>query len=329
MNPTLLVAQHDVQRLMAPQDVLDTVQQVYEAHGRGAVVMPTKISLDMSASGEPNWSNAMPAYIPELGAAGIKWAGGYLYNPSRRHLDYVQATLILNDPITGLPLAIMDAGTLTTLRTGASAAVAAKWLAKPGSKRVVVFGAGAQGRSATIMLDRLGSSLEELVVIDPLIEKAGEFVDQLQSQVNLGLRAGLDAATEVAEADVIITVTTANEPLVMKDWVRPGSLVLTLGSYQELDPDLVLAADKLFVDDLGQCMSRGELVPLLQSGALLPDQIDAEIGQVIARKRPGRESLEEIIVADLIGLGSLDIACAQKIYERLKSDGEATTFSFS
>lgn len=328
MHKTMLVSRKQILELLTPQDVLETVEEVYAEHGRGNVVMPAKITLDMSASGEPNWSNAMPAYLPGKGAAGIKWAGGYLYNPTRRGLDYVQAMMILNDPITGLPLAVMDAGAVTTLRTGATAAVAARWLAKPRSGRVVMIGAGAQGRSTARMMNAWCPWVKEFLVHDVRPEAVDAFVRDLAPELAMAVGRVDDLAAAVAGADVVVTGTTANEPLVMKDWVQPGTLIVTLGSYQELDPALVLGADKLIVDDREQCLHRGELVPLLESGQLSPDAVNLEIGEVLAGKKPGRERDTDIIVAVLIGLGSIDIACARLIYDRLAANGHADTFCF-
>lgn len=328
MNDTILVARDQILDLITRDEILQVVEDVYAAHGRGNVSMPTKITLNMSASGEPNWSNAMPAYIPEMEAAGIKWAGGYLHNPSRRQLDYVQATMILNDPLTGLPLAIMDAGAITTLRTGATAAVAASWLARSDSKRLVMFGAGAQGRSTAQMIDARCPFIEEFLVYDVYEEYAQSFVREIQPQVDFKVTVATDPEEAVRMADVIVTATTANKPLVMKDWVQPGTLIVTLGSYQELDPEIVLGADVLIVDDRDQCLTRGELVPVLESGELDPERVNTEIGEVIVGSKDGRRNRNDIIVADLIGLGSIDIACARRIYERIRDSGEAMTFSF-
>lgn len=328
MTDTLLIDRDEVLANLTYPEVLQVVEDVYAAHGRDQVSMPPKISLDLSASGEPNWSNAMPAYIPLLNAAGIKWAGGYLHNPARRGLDYVQSLIVLTDPITGLPLAVMDGGAITNLRTGAAAAVAARWLASTESGVIVMFGAGAQARSTARSVQEWCPWAREFRVVDIRRDAARAFVEEMRPQLTLRVSAAEDPAQAVSEADVIVTATTANEPLVYKAWVRPGALVVTLGSYQELDPELVLSADLLVVDDREQCLHRGELVPLLEAGRLQPDDVDAEIGEIVAGVEPGRRAASDVIVADLIGLGSIDIACARRVYERVSRNGRSPNFSF-
>ena len=328
MSETLLVSRRQIVECITFKDVLEVVEEVYAAHGRGEVSMPAKITLDMKASGEPNWSNAMPAYLPGLNAAGIKWAGGYLHNGERRNLDYVQAMLILNDPISGLPLAIMDAGAITTMRTGATAAVAARWLAQPKNGQVVMFGAGAQGRSTARSMQAWCPWVKRFTVVDVRPETAEAFVSEMQTELDFEVAAAVDVAQAVKQADVVVTATTANQALVKKAWVQPGTLIVTLGSYQELEPSLVLEADTLLVDDRRQCLHRGELVPLLESNQLDPEDVNLEIGEVVAGTKRGRASEDDIVVADLIGLGSIDIACARRVFEMLVDTRGVQTFSF-
>lgn len=329
MTATRLISAELISELISMPEVIEVTEEVYALHGRKSVVMPAKVNLDLAASGEPNWFNAMPAFVPTLGAAGIKWVGGFINNPPRRRLGYLQSLLILNDPITGEALAVMDGVLITALRTGASAAVATKWLGRPNSGSVTLLGAGVQGRAVANALSVLCDWIEELIVCDIIAGHAERFAKSLKGELNFRVNTATDVQGAVRSADVIITATTANEPLLFRDWLKPGALVVTLGSYQELDHGVVLGADERIVDDRVQCLHRGEFASLFNLGKLSASDLSAELGDVVVGAYLPRMNEDAIIVASLVGLGSVDIACAQRVYERALTRADVPSFSFS
>jgi len=324
---TLLISRQDVVRTVSLDEVVGIVESVFAAHGRGEVVMPTKITLDMARSGEPNWMNAMPAYVPGASAAGIKWAGGFLHNRARRGLEYVQAMALLTDPVTGATLAVMDGVWITNARTGAVPAVVYRHLGPSRPLRVAFVGAGVQATWSLRSLART-AHVAGATAFDVRPDAAAAFAARAEEELGITVSVASDVREAVSGASLVITATTANEPLVMRDWVAPGTVIVSLGSYQELDDALVLGADLRVVDHLDQNVHRGEFKRLFAAKRLGLDDIHAEFGSIVAGTAPGRTSEDQIVVASMIGLASLDIAVCRAVYDRIVAEGGATSFVF-
>lgn len=326
---TLFLSQKDIQECLTWEDIIDVVENVFKSQGEGTTFSPAKITLDMAPAGLPNWMNAMPAYVGAYGVAGIKWAGGFIHN-REKGLPYVQATIILNDKDTGVPLSIQDGIWITTVRTGAQTAVAAKYLARKDSSVVAFIGAGAQARSTLTCLVKQGFfNLSEVRVCDVVPAASAEFAQEMTEAFGIPVKAVRTNKEAVEGADIIATMTTADEALVMDEWVKEGTFVSSIGSYQELDEKLVLQADKLLVDCWEQNKHRGELVKLVQRGLVTHQTIYAEVGDVVAGKKPGRENDKERIVACIIGLGAHDIGAAASAYELARKKGLGVEFNFA
>jgi alanine dehydrogenase len=313
---TLLLSKQDIAQCVTPDDFLEAVEYVFREWGRKNVVQPVKITLDMSRSGANSWSNAMPAFIVPQKAAGIKWAGGFIEN-TKQNLPYVMATIVLNDPKTGQVLAFMDGSLITNYRTGAVAAISAKYLAKQDIQRIAIVGAGTQGRTSVTCLSRIYPSAE-VRVVDISPEKRAAFQREMSGKTGMKIHETGSVEEAAQGADLIILVTTANEPLLKDRWIGEGATVLSMGSYPQIEPEFVLRADKIVVDSWGQTSHRGELLPLVEQGRINAKNIYAEIGEVVADKKPGRQSEKETILVIPIGLGSHDICVAHRVYQRAK-----------
>lgn len=325
--PTLLISQDDVRRVINMEAVLEIVELVFRAHGQGQVVMPPKITLDMRSMGIEGWHNAMPAYIHPLGVAGIKWAGGYARNPSTFGLPYVMGVIILQDPTTGYPLAVLDGTHITNLRTGAVAGVCAKYYGRQRAQVVTFVGAGTQARFALEAMMRT-VNIMEVRVYDIDLEKAVVYAHDARRRYGVKAFACSSPQEAVDGADTVVTVTYADEPIVKGEWLKQGCTVLSMGSYQELDDDAVMSADKIVVDSWDQCAHRGELKRFAEAGRLTRKEIFAEIGETVAGIRPGRETDKERILVVPIGLGSHDIAVAKVVYDKIRLDGTHPSFRF-
>jgi ornithine cyclodeaminase/alanine dehydrogenase-like protein (mu-crystallin family) len=307
-------------------EIVQTVETVFQAHGRGAVSVPAKITLDLSASGAPNWITAMPAYVSDLRAGGIKWAGGFANNASRG-LGYLMATIILNDPITGIPDSIMDGVWITSNRTGAVVAVSAKYLSRPGAKEVALVGTGALARAS---LRAMHGYLEIVAVrvAGRTSRSVDSFVAEMTDATGLPIEPAASVEQAVRGADLIVTATTADAPLVRLDWIKPGAYIASMGSYQELEEGVVLESSKIVVDSWEQTAHRGELRKLAEAGRLQRHHIHAEIGEVAVGRKAGWEPSDRHLLGVLIGLGSLDIAIARLVLERARAQGLGRTFDF-
>jgi alanine dehydrogenase len=327
---TRLITQEQVKSLLDMPAAIRVVEKVYRAHGRSEVVMPPKITLDLG-EGQPwppykGYMNAMPAYLGDADVAGIKWAGGFQEN-YKVGLPFITAMILLINPKNGVFLAIMDGAHITGLRTGAASAVCAKVLARKDSSVVGIIGAGLQGRMHLRALNHL-FNLKEVRVTDVQEGAAENYSREVKAETGLNVLPKKSYQEVVEGADIVCTVTTGDGPMVRREWLKEGSLVISAGSYQELDPEVVLSADKIVVDSWAQTSHRGELARLVEAGKLGEKNIHAEIGEILAGKKKGREREEENILAVPIGLGSLDIGCAFEVYQRALKKKIGTPFSF-
>jgi len=327
---TLLINQEQVKSLLDMPTALKIVEQVYRSHGEGKVVMPTKITLDLG-EGRPwppykGFMNAMPAYLGDVDIAGIKWAGGFQDN-YKIGLPYISAMILLINPRNGTFLAAMDGAHITAVRTGAASAICAKALARKDASILGIIGAGIQGRMHLRAFQQV-FKLKEVRVFDIKEGAAEKYREEMIAELGLNILPKRSYQEVVEGADIICTVTIGDEPMVKKKWLKKGSLVISAGSYQELDPDVVLSADKIVVDHWGQASHRGELAKLVEAGKLGQKNIHAEIGEILAGKKKGRERDDENILAVPIGIGSLDIACAFEVYRKALEQKIGTPFSF-
>jgi ornithine cyclodeaminase/alanine dehydrogenase len=323
----LLLSLTDVKQCLSMAQAVAIVEQVFLAHGKGKVVMPAKIKLDMTGLGIPNWMNAMPAYVEPAGLYGLKFAGGFVNNPSQHDLPYVMGSMMLFDPHTGVLVAVMEAEYITSMRTGATAGVAARYLARRDSSIVTFIGCGVQAGTSLEALD-LVTELREIRAVDVNPEASERLVRQAREMGIVGRAVG-GAQEAVEGADIIVVATTAAGPQVMKDWVKPGAFVAKLGSYQELDDALTLSADKLIVDHREQAEHKGELAHLFEGGRITQEDVYSEIGDVVAAVLPGREHDDEIIIAAMIGMGTEDVGVGAAVLRRARELGLGHEFDFS
>ena len=331
MNNVKLISKKDVQEVLDMEKSIRLVERVYEAHGKDQVLMPAKITLD---TGEGNdWPpyggsyNAMPAYIGgDVDISGIKWVWGFNDN-YKKGIPYIGGVIILNEARTGEILAIMDGSFITDIRTGASAGVACKYLARKDASVVGIIGAGVQGRMNARAVAQV-LDLKEIRVADIRSEAARACAEELTAELGLPVRPVSSNREACEGADVIITVTIADEPLVKKEWLKKGSTVLSLGSFQELDEEIPLTCDKLVVDSWAQNAHRGELLKLVHEGKISEDNIHAEMPDIVVGRKTGRENDEEIICGCIIGMGSTDIGTAGQLYKEVFAAAELPTFAF-
>ncbi len=313
---TLILSRSEVQKCITAKDVLEKVEYVFREWGEGNIVQPAKINLDMSRSGYSSWCNAMPAYLVSSNAAGIKWIGGFGENVKTGGA-YIQGAIILTDTKTGQTLAVMDGSLITNLRTGASAAVASKYMARKDLRKITIIGAGEQGRNCLRCFDLVYKNLTAFVV-DISEEHRKTFIDEMSKEVSAVLVDSPKAENAVRESDVIVLVTTAKKPFVKEDWISPGALVLAMGSFQQVEDNFALSADKIIVDSWAQASHRGELKQLVEDSKISESDISTELGNVVAGNKEGRKSDTERILTVLVGLGAHDICIGHHIYRKAK-----------
>ena len=253
----------------------------------------------------------------------VKVNGNFSQNKSRHGLPTIQGAITLCDGTTGSPLAFMDSIEITIKRTGAATAVAAKYLARPDSTSATICGCGEQGKIQLIALKHV-LPLERVFAFDLSEATAKAFADQMADKLNMTVTPVATLREATLNSDAIVTCTTARRHFLGKDDVSPGTFVAAVGAdnydKQELDPHL-MASSKVVVDILEQCATIGDLHHALEEGALSKEDVHAELGQVVAGKKPGRTTEDEIIVLDTTGTALQDVAVAARIYERAQREG--------
>ncbi len=308
---TLILDKKSVGALLNMRATIEAVEQAFRDWTNGKGTMPSKAYLVL----EKGDFRAMPAALP--GAAGVKWVNVHPANSSRG-LPTVMAVLIYNDPETGYPLAIMDATDITAFRTGATAAIASKHLARTNSSTIGVIGAGRQAYTQIMAHAELFDL--QLVKIYDLVPAAAERLAKLLPQFKTRVCKIEDAAA----SDIVCTVTPARAPVLKKEYVRPGTHINAIGAdaegKEELEPS-VLKGAVVVVDDLRQASKSGEINVPIAKGLFSPSEVYSTLGEIIAGHKPGRTDPDSITIFDSTGVAIEDMAIAKLIYEQSKDDG--------
>ncbi len=252
-------------------------------------------------------------------------------NVKRYGLPLIQGLIILCDAENGYPLALLDSTEITIQRTGAATAVAAKYLARPGARTATICGCGNQGRISLRALARL-FPLEHVFAYDSDDAQADRFAHELERELRVPVEAVSDAGGAVRRSDICVTCTPSKQFFLRRADVAPGTFVAAVGSdspdKQELDPAL-LRGNKIVVDLLEQCATIGELHHALDAGMLTKTDVYAELCEVVAGKKAGRASAEEVIIFDSTGMALQDVVSAVAVYEKALSTGSGTRMNFA
>jgi len=337
MSKTILLSQEEVASLITMDDILESVDKTFQGLGDGTVINPTKVNLDLGETAEyppyKGFMNAMPAYTGFSDTAGIKWAGGNLGARKEMKLPYVTSLIMLINPKLGNFTAVMDGAYITNMRTGAQTAIALKYLFNNGSDekkdiRMGLYGAGMQGHTQTLAISRK-FNIKELRVYDVFKPAAEKFKADMQEVVD-GEIVICDEPKAVTEADldVIVCVTQSKDKFVKDEWVKPGTILFPMGSYQECDDAFLLNAKKIVVDHVGQCLHRGALAELVEEGKLGEENIFATIGELAVGKKNVGDYSDGKIVCIPIGTGAMDIGVASTVLKRAKEKGVGGCYEF-
>ncbi len=319
---TLILGRTDMMGLLTPAEYNACVEQAYRMHGERRFYMEPKghIVLDKY----PGEWEAMPSYIEEPEAAACKWVSIREQNRAKFDLPTVFSILIYTHPETGFPLAICDGSYHTVMRTGSAAAVSAKWLARKDSKRLAIVGAGNMAEGALATCNEV-FDWDEVRVWSRSQATVDRFLAAEQPKYpDLNILGSTNLEDVVPSADVVVTITPARGPIVKDEWIAPGTHIAAVGADkdgdQELDPKILQRA-RIFVDDIRQCRTDGEINVPLQQGLIVEADIAGEIGEVVAGKKQGRTSDSEVTVFDSTGIALQDSATVPLEYERAVAAG--------
>jgi ectoine utilization protein EutC len=292
------------------REAMIVVEAAFAALGRGGVVMPPVLHLDLPERNAE--MDVKTAYVPGLPSMALKVSTGFFDNP-KRGLPSLSGMMTLISAETGrVEAVLLDNGYLTDVRTALAGGIAADRLARADARIAGIVGTGLQARLQLEAL-RLVRPVERVLVWGRDPAKAEALARGLEAELGLPV-AAVPLERVVREADVVVTTTSAREPLLMAEWLHPGLHITAMGSdapgKQELDPEVLGRADRVVVDRRSQCERLGELRGALAAGTVSPDRPIDELGEIVAGLKPGRRSAEEITVCDLTGTGAQDTAIA-------------------
>ena len=310
----LWLTEEEVRSLLTIDDAIAAVQRAFLDHGNGRTQMPPKSYLYLPKHNGD--LRCMPAYLEGQDLVGVKIVNVHPGN-QQIGLPSVMALLILNSPKTGEPLAVMGATYITSMRTGAAGAVAARHLARQDSRVVGMIGAGAQARTQLQGLSRC-FPIEQVMVFDSFEDQARAFKDDVSGFMKCSCIA-VSGPEEACECDILVTTTPSRRPVVRDEWIQPGTHINAIGAdaagKQELESTLLKMA-KIVVDDIAQAVHSGEVNVPLSEGIIREKDVYAEIGEILTGKKTGRTSNDEITVFDSTGLGIQDVAAGHAVYEK-------------
>lgn len=323
---TLWLTRADVYSLLTMPDAIDAVADAFRLLSAGETVLPLRTNMPVS----PHRGSllTMPAYVGgSIDSLGVKLITLYGDNPARHNLPAIQGNFALFDPRDGCLAAVMEAGYMTAVRTGAAGGVAARYLARPDAAVVTLFGCGAQAphQLEAVLCER---PVQQVWVIARSVQRAEAFAGEMRQRFGIPAQVAQDAQKAVQEADVVITATSAHTPLFDGHWLRPGSHVTAIGAHlpnaREVDSVTVQRAT-VVTDQTSACLAEaGDLVIPLTAGEIDRAHIRAEMGEIVAGRKPGRTSSEEITFFKSVGLAVQDVAVAALVVEKAMAAGVGT-----
>jgi ornithine cyclodeaminase/alanine dehydrogenase-like protein (mu-crystallin family) len=291
-------------------EIIELVERAFHEKGEGRVEMPPKPGIH--PGGGDNFIHAMPAYIPAMHSAGLKWVSGFPEN-YKRGLPYITGLLILNDPETGVPIAVMDCAWITAMRTAAATAVAARRLARPESERLGILGCGVQGMTNTEALNVL-FPLKHVFAYDVRPDVAQNFAADIAARFGLTVTVVNDPRQAVTSCDLVVTagpIIKKPHATILPGWLDAGAFASLVDFDSYWHPDALKEASKFCTDDVPQFMHYKE-VGYFQD---VPP-IYADLGELVAGKKPGRQNPAERTLACNLGVAMDDMAVAPTIYRR-------------
>ena len=317
---TLVLTRRDVSRLLDMKGCIAAVERAFALHAAGATIAPGVLGAHVNGGG---------FHVKTAGLTGdahlfaAKVNANFPENPVSRGLPTIQGVIILFDADCGRPLAVLDSIEITSVRTAAATAVAARHLARPDADVVTICGCGEQGRS---QLRALGAvrPIRKAYAFDTNPDRAAQYAGEMRRELALDVVAIEELSTAARQSDIIVTCTTARRWFLGRDDVPSGCFVAAVGAdnpeKQELEPSL-LATSTVVVDLLDQCAVMGDLHHAIVAGAMTRESIHGELAEIVSGQKPGRRSAEEITVFDSTGTALQDVAAAWLVYQRAVAEG--------
>jgi alanine dehydrogenase len=325
---TLILTKSDVQTFLDIDACIDAVQEAFLAQAEGRALKSGVLGTHVDGGGFHVKTSGLSRGRKYFAA---KINANFPRNPSLNGLPTIQGVIALHDASNGILLALIDSVEITTLRTAAATAVAAKHLARSNARTVTVIGCGVQGRSQLLALSRI-RSLTSVKAYDVDNRIAREYADEMSKVIGCAIEAVDDYRAAAHESDIIVTCTAAKAPFLSGSDVSEGTFIAAVGADSEDKQELeaaLLASSKVVVDVMDQCATIGELHHALDDGVMRREDVHAELGDIVSGRRPARESETEVIIFDSTGTALEDVAAASLVYERALEAGSGSEISLT
>lgn len=324
---TLLLTRKDVSELLTLKGCVQAVEQAFRLHGEGGVPAPGVLGMHAQGGGFHIKTGILPLRRNYFAA---KANANFPGNPARG-LPTIQGVILLFDADNGQVLAAMDSMEITTLRTGAATAVAAKYLARKDSRIATICGCGNQGR-VQLRAVKLTRQLEKVFVWDINKGAAEQFSVAMAAELGIAVTPVDDLPAALRQSDICVTCTPAKKFFIHEKDVPQGMFIAAVGAdnedKQELDPALLGPENKVVADVLAQCAAIGDLHHALLAGTATLPAVYAELGEIVCGKKQGRISAEEITIFDSTGMALQDVASAALVYEKAMTAGKGMSLDF-
>jgi len=310
----IFLGPHDVRSLLSIEDCISAVEQAFRLYGEGKAQGPGVLGMHTKEGGFHIKAGLLDREAHYFAA---KINGNFPSNPARFGLPTIQGIIILCDAGKGTPLAIMDSRDVTSLRTAAATAVAARYLARPNSQTMTICGCGEQGR---IQLKALAHvfKLKKVFAYDSCARTAQQYAEELGLILNLAVAPVTELRQSTTQSDICVTCTPSQQPFLGPDDFKEGTFVAAVGAdnphKNEIHPAL-MSQTKVVCDLIEQCATMGDLHHALQSGVMQRTDVFAELGEIVAGNKPGRESDDENTIFDSTGMALQDVAAATVVYQ--------------
>src|ERR1043166_428402 len=312
----LALSENDVRQLLDIEELIDALKKAHVQYSTGKAVMPVRLVVPLPQI--HGRITSMPGFLIEDKALGMKVVTYFQNNP-KQDLPAILATIMLFSAETGKLIAVMDGSYITAIRTACASAMATKALAKQQTPMLGILGAGVQARTHIQALCRV-RNLHRIRIYSPLGISASNLKQELESEVGVDIEVIGNAEDTVRDCDLVVTVTTAKEPILREEWLKPGVHINAVGSHRpdqrEIDGS-TLAHSKVVVDSreaiLDEC---GDILLAVQEKSVAENCIHAEIGEVLAGTKPGRTPDSEITLYKSVGIAIQDVATAHLVYHK-------------
>jgi ornithine cyclodeaminase/alanine dehydrogenase-like protein (mu-crystallin family) len=322
----LVLTRADLERLLDPPAVIEAVEAAFREAAAGRAVALPRAVLQMTKGG---LFLGMISALPRRRALGAKLITVVGANRARG-LPTVHASYVLSDPETGAPLAFMEAGFLTAIRTGATSAVAARYLARPDARRVACFGAGIQAEYQLHCLKAV-LPIESVNVVGRDLARVQAFAARMRDELGVPVEVTRDPRTVVRDADVVTCATTSKRPVFSGRDLRPGTHVDAVGAFRpvtrEIDTEGIRRAYVVVDTYEGAWEEAGDLLIPIKARKIARRHVKAELAEIVAGKKPGRVNAEQITLFKSVGWAPEDAAAARLAYDRAMAQGVGTEVS--